>query len=424
MQRQSTTVGLKRKRRPSDSCENIENEPVILEKKRREDRNYVDNDNHTMERIPLTELSVLALSSTQDHDESSDDEAIEKIRSSIIETDDSDCDEDEDFFMSSLNSGDSSESNVNTKRSFGWLSYLDFWSSYCDDSRSATNIRLPTPFVNHPNLQPRMRSVLLEWLIEVCDVYKLHRETYYLALDYLDRFLSITKNRQKTQLQLIGVTCLLIAAKYEEIFPPKVSEFAYITDGACTEEEIIKMELVMIKAIDWRCTILSANGWLSTLMQLVYYRTSSKKQDIMIQQYSVKAFSKVAQLLDLVSLDEGFLSYSYKILAVSTMYLAFSKSNALSISGLALSDIITCVSWMEPFWDVLKEKFPSDENVNTFPSDSKFKPTDFSHTVLKHTVTLELLEAGQAKLLLKSDPKHQTDVGLLTPPLSSKKQSL
>lgn len=68
-------------------------------------------------------------------------------------------------------------------------------------------------FQRHPTLQPRMRAILLDWLIEVCEVYKLHRETYYLAMDYIDRYLSIHQNVPKNQLQLIGITCLFIAAK-------------------------------------------------------------------------------------------------------------------------------------------------------------------------------------------------------------------
>lgn len=58
-----------------------------------------------------------------------------------------------------------------------------------------------------------MRAILLDWLIEVCEVYKLHRETYYLAVDYIDRFLSKNKEQKKTHLQLLGITSLFVAAK-------------------------------------------------------------------------------------------------------------------------------------------------------------------------------------------------------------------
>ena len=98
----------------------------------------------------------------------------------------------------------------------------------------------------HPALQPRMRAILLgmfsicsrklvlmfpllDWLIEVCEVYRLHRETFYLAVDFIDRFLGVAPAVPKNRLQLIGVTSLFIGAKIEEIYPPKLQEFAYVT---------------------------------------------------------------------------------------------------------------------------------------------------------------------------------------------------
>jgi cyclin E len=62
-------------------------------------------------------------------------------------------------------------------------------------------------------------------------VYRLHRETFYLAVDFLDRFLGIPTNIPKDKLQLIGVTCLVIGAKLEEIYPPELQEFAEVTGG-------------------------------------------------------------------------------------------------------------------------------------------------------------------------------------------------
>lgn len=61
-----------------------------------------------------------------------------------------------------------------------------------------------------------MRAILLDWLNEVCEVYKMYRETYYLAVDYIDRYLSRKKGLMKTHLQLLGVTALFIAAKVND----------------------------------------------------------------------------------------------------------------------------------------------------------------------------------------------------------------
>ena len=80
-------------------------------------------------------------------------------------------------------------------------------------------------------------------------MYKLHRETFYLAAYYLDRFLACQHNVAKEKLQLIGVTALFIAAKVEEIYPPKLTDFAYVTDGACSEEQILDMEIIVIEVV-------------------------------------------------------------------------------------------------------------------------------------------------------------------------------
>ena len=78
-------------------------------------------------------------------------------------------------------------------------------------------------------------------------MYRLHRETFHLAASYVDRFLNVRKDVKKSRLQLVGVTALFIAAKLEEIYPPKLSEFSYVTDGACTDDEILVQELIMLK---------------------------------------------------------------------------------------------------------------------------------------------------------------------------------
>ncbi|XP_037909397.1 G1/S-specific cyclin-E isoform X3 [Hermetia illucens] len=149
-----------------------------------------------------------------------------------------------------------------------WANALDVWKVMCQKDEAACAERSARMLENHPGLQPRMRAILLDWLIEVCEVYKLHRETYYLAVDYLDRYLSGNKKIQKTHLQLIGITCLFVAAKVEEIYPPKIGEFAYVTDGACQEEDILQQELLLLKALDWNISPVTILGWLGVYMQL------------------------------------------------------------------------------------------------------------------------------------------------------------
>lgn len=102
--------------------------------------------------------------------------------------------------------------------SLPWADGSQVWSLMCIGDQKALIQRDPEMFQRHPTLQPRMRAILLDWLIEVCEVYKLHRETYYLAMDYIDRYLSIHHDVPKNQLQLIGITCLFIASKVCNFF--------------------------------------------------------------------------------------------------------------------------------------------------------------------------------------------------------------
>merc|ERR1719498_2218902 len=103
------------------------------------------------------------------------------------------------------------------------------------------------------DINEKMRGILIDWLVEVHLKYKLKPETLYLAVNVIDRFLEkCTISRKK--LQLVGVTGMLIAAKYEEIYAPEVRDFVYITDKAYTKEEILQMEIAMLNALEFQIT--------------------------------------------------------------------------------------------------------------------------------------------------------------------------
>lgn len=85
---------------------------------------------------------------------------------------------------------------------FNWADPEEVWNSLCRKDKLYK--RNHDYMLAHPALQPRMRAILLDWLIEVCEVYRLHRETYHLAMDFVDRYLATQSDLPKQQLQLIG----------------------------------------------------------------------------------------------------------------------------------------------------------------------------------------------------------------------------
>ena len=60
-------------------------------------------------------------------------------------------------------------------------------------------------------ISPKMRAVLVDWLVEVAEEFKLHAETLHLAVSYVDRFLTMNVVT-RDKLQLLGVTAMLVAA--------------------------------------------------------------------------------------------------------------------------------------------------------------------------------------------------------------------
>jgi len=80
-----------------------------------------------------------------------------------------------------------------------------------------------------------MRQILIDWLVEVHLKFKLLPETLFLTVNLIDRYTYI-KQVKRNDYQLLGVTAMLIACKYEEIYAPEIKDFIYMTDKAYTKE--------------------------------------------------------------------------------------------------------------------------------------------------------------------------------------------
>ncbi|KAE8692945.1 Cyclin-B1-1 [Hibiscus syriacus] len=96
-----------------------------------------------------------------------------------------------------------------------------------------------------PDINVKMRSILVDWLIEVHRKFELMPETLYLTMNILDRFLSM-KVVQRKELQLVGISAMLIACKYEEIWAPEVRDFVFISDNAYAREQVLVMEKAIL----------------------------------------------------------------------------------------------------------------------------------------------------------------------------------
>uniref|UniRef100_H3D610 Cyclin E2 n=2 Tax=Tetraodon nigroviridis TaxID=99883 RepID=H3D610_TETNG len=286
-----------------------------------------------------------------------------------------------------------------------WISMLNKELKYFHDS---------SYLQRHPRLQPKMRAILLDWLLEVSEVYSLHRQTAYLAQDFFDRFMLTQEDVSKEHLQLLGITALFIASKMEEIYPPKICEFAYVTDGACDMWDIQQTELLMLKALEWNLCPETAISWLKLYAQV---EAQKDQENFLVPQFSPDTYIQITQLLDLCMMDVAWLGYSYSVLAAAA-FCHFSTFEVVhKVSGLTWDSVAPCVRWMTPFMDTLRAE--ATPTLKVFPAVK----TDDRHNIQTHVAYLELLKKAQNRQVDVPDCQLSPAAAgaILTPPSSTEK---
>eukprot|EP01018_Ginkgo_biloba_P023760 Gb_10619 [translate_table: standard] len=178
------------------------------------------------------------------------------------------------------------------------------------------------------DINANMRGILIDWLVEVAEEYKLVPDTLYLTVSFIDRYLSKNLvNRQR--LQLLGVTCMLIAAKYEEICAPQVEEFCYITDNTYFRDEVLQMESNILKHLHFELSTPTVKSFLRLLAHtnVCLYQTAYKRRFVRAAQVCPEVqflqLEFLANYLAELTLPEySFLGYLPSLVAASAVFLA------------------------------------------------------------------------------------------------------
>ncbi|EDV53784.1 G2/mitotic-specific cyclin-B3 [Drosophila erecta] len=100
------------------------------------------------------------------------------------------------------------------------------------------------------HLTPWMRTLLVDWMVELQETFELNHETLYLAVKIVDLYLC-REVINKEKLQLLGAAAFFIACKYDERQPPLIEDFLYICDGAYNHDELVQMERETLRVIKY-----------------------------------------------------------------------------------------------------------------------------------------------------------------------------
>ncbi len=113
---------------------------------------------------------------------------------------------------------------------------------------------------------PRMRSVLFDWLFEVTLEYRLSHKTLQLATLYVDRCLCALPELPRGALQLLGVAAMLVASKFEDVCPVDVASLVWISDEACTPDQVGATEKLLLETLEWDVACVTAVGWVEAFV--------------------------------------------------------------------------------------------------------------------------------------------------------------
>ncbi|NP_001279224.1 G2/mitotic-specific cyclin-B1-like [Callorhinchus milii] len=152
-----------------------------------------------------------------------------------------------------------------------------------------------------------MRAILIDWLVQVQMKFRLLQETMYLTVAIIDRYLQDNVVTKKI-LQLVGVTAMLVASKYEEMYPPEIEDFAFVTDSTYTSTQIREMERRILRELDFS---------LGRPLPLHFLRRSSKIAEVSSEQHTLAKY-----LMELTIVDYEMVHYPPSKIAAAAFCLA------------------------------------------------------------------------------------------------------
>ena len=173
--------------------------------------------------------------------------------------------------------------------------------------RTEPRVRVAHDYMSRQaDVNDKMRAILIDWLVDVHLKFKLMPETLFLTVNLIDRFLE-AKQVTRKHLQLVGVTAMLVASKYEEIWAPEVRDFVYISDRAYNRDQILNMEKIMLNVLRFNLTVPT---------HLHFFQRFIKAAGV-VDEPEVVAYA--TYLMELALPDYGMLRFPYSKIAAAAV---------------------------------------------------------------------------------------------------------
>lgn len=245
-----------------------------------------------------------------------------------------------------------------------------------------------------PCINKQMRLLLVDWMVEVQQQLEFNHEVLYLSVKLLDLYLN-SRKIEKEKLQLLGGAAMFIACKFEERMPPIIDDFIYVSDNAYDRDQLIKMEIEILKTVKFD---------IGCPLSYTFLRRYSKcvKADM-------KFLTLARYILELSLQDYSFSYLSDSLKACASLYLAmkmtvaYEKANGTTISSdklivstanlQATEWTPTLIHYSGSFLKDFIELVPLMNNLIKQAPASKYKTIfdKYSHQVFYHVAKIPAL---------------------------------
>jgi len=116
------------------------------------------------------------------------------------------------------------------------------------------------------DLKPHMRKEVANWMLEICEEEQSAPQVFCLAINYLDRFLSVC-NIRRNQLQLLASVCLLVSWKVREHSSITAQKLIEFTDFNVSLDDLLEWEFLLLSKLDWDLSAVIAPDFVEHILQ-------------------------------------------------------------------------------------------------------------------------------------------------------------
>ncbi|RNA18189.1 G1 S-specific cyclin-D2 [Brachionus plicatilis] len=181
--------------------------------------------------------------------------------------------------------------------------------------------RIQSDYFSHiqTEIKPWMRKMLANWMLEVCRNQNQEADVFITAMNILDRFLSL-QAVSKRHLQLLGTTCMFIAAKLRSSSQLNAHTLVIYTANSISIEQLLDWEQMVLAKLKWDINSITACDYVPILLSRLN----------IIEHKNIKSIrSYIDTLVAMCSTDFKFSMVSTSVIATGCLYLAIKYLNNL-----------------------------------------------------------------------------------------------